>query len=190
MISLKLCRKCLALPASRWSMGASVKHDNVSGGQHILNWKGCQVAKCKVSKCFQVTCWPSVLALYRNPMQRKNPNGAQEVLSSQQMAGQALLPAQVDIVGCSLHVLCTPLQNERTRQHVRRLLLMPKSGTHLENGFAVNSVPTKKGMAQQQGEASENLKVFEQKLTHDCRTLVAEYLADLGPRKGKSEPKG
>ena len=45
-------------------------------------------------------------------------------------------------------------------------------------------------MVQRQGEASENLKVFEQKLTRDCRTLIAEYLADLGPRKGKSEPTG
>ena len=64
-----------------------------------------------------------------------------------------------------------------------------QSGTHLDNWFAVNSIPRVKEIVQRQGEASENLKVFEQKLTRGCRTLVTECLADLGPRKGKSKPK-
>ena len=33
-------------------------------------------------------------------------------------------------------------------------------------------------MAQRQGEPSKHLKVFEQRLTRDCRKLVTDYLAD------------
>ena len=36
----------------------------------------------------------------------------------------------------------------------------------------------RKGMAQRQGESSKHLKVFERRLTRDCRKLVTDYLAD------------
>ena len=33
-------------------------------------------------------------------------------------------------------------------------------------------------MAQRQGESPKYLKVFEQRLTRDCRKFVSDYLAD------------
>ena len=78
------------------------------------------------------------------------------------------------------------------------------SDTHLVMGFAVSIILTerngtterwlsqrpkqktsyrrlsrpRKGKSEPKGEKSEYLKVFEQRLTRDCRKLVTDYLAD------------